>query len=253
MKYIIIEDETIAAQRLKNLITQIRPDFKHVITLDSVESAVISLTALKADLFFIDVQLADGISFEIFDQVKIEGPIIFTTAYDNYAIQAFKQNSVDYLLKPIDPSELEGAIEKFEKLAVKSSEAAEEEEATYTQLIKSLQPSGKERFIVKVGDHLKNILCADIQAFYSKDKMSYLLTKEGKKYPVDYSLDRIDELVSPVDFFRISRKYIINLAHVGDIVSYTNSRLEIGLKYFDEEQVIVARERVADFKTWMDR
>ncbi|MFT6941404.1 MAG: two-component system response regulator LytT, partial [Cyclobacteriaceae bacterium] len=95
MKYIIIEDETIAAQRLKNLITQIRPDFKHVITLDSVESAVISLTALKADLFFMDVQLADGISFEIFDQVKIEGPIIFTTAYDNYAIQAFKQNSFD--------------------------------------------------------------------------------------------------------------------------------------------------------------
>jgi DNA-binding LytR/AlgR family response regulator len=251
MKYIIIEDEKIAAERIKKLVSQIRPDFKHVLTLDSVETAVISLTALKADLYFMDVQLADGLSFEIFDQVGIENPIIFTTAYDQYAIQAFKQNSIDYLLKPIDEEELVAAIEKFEKL--RHQPAQEEESSNYTGLMQSLQPTGKERFIVKVGDHLKNILTADIQAFYSQDKATYLLTKEGKKFPIDYTLEKIEQLISQTDFFRISRKFIVSIHFIHDIVAYTNSRLEVRLNHFDEEAIIVARERVQEFKTWLDR
>jgi DNA-binding LytR/AlgR family response regulator len=250
MKYIIIEDEKIAAERIKKLVTALRPDFKHVITLDSVETAVISLTALKADLYFMDIQLADGLSFEIFDQVSIENPIIFTTAYDQYAIQAFKQNSVDYLLKPIDEEELEAAIRKFEKYKQSNSE---KEVESYTELIKSVQPSGKERFIVKVGDHLKNILSADIQAFYSQDKTTYLLTSDGKKYPIDYSLEKIEQLVSSTDFFKISRKFIVSIHYLQDIVAYTNSRLEVRLNHYDEDQIIVARERVQEFKAWLDR
>ena len=254
IKYIIIEDEKIAAERIKRLVSELRPQYKHLISLDSVESAIISLTALKADLYFMDVQLADGISFEIFDQVAIEKPIIFTTAYDHYAIQAFKQNSVDYLLKPIDEEELLAAIEKFEKYQYdKSNDEQPVNDPAYSQLISSMHPSGKERFIVKVGDHLKNILTSDIQLFYSQDKMTYLFTKDGHHYPIDYALDRIDELISHKDFFRISRKFIVNIQYIHDIVSYTNSRLEIRLNHYAGEQIIVARERVAEFKSWLDR
>ena len=250
MKYIIIEDEKIAAERIKKLVSLIRPEYKHVITLDSIETAVISLTALKADLYFMDVQLADGLSFEIFDQVNIENPIIFTTAYDQYAIQAFKQNSVDYLLKPIDDEELTAAIGKFEKYKL----TPEPEDAqNYTGLIKSIHPTGKERFIVKVGDHLKNILTADIQAFYSHDKTTYLLTQSGQKFPIDYSLEKIEQLLSPTDFYKISRKFIVSIHYIHDIVAYTNSRLEVKLNHFDQEQIIVAREKVQEFKSWLDR
>lgn len=250
MKYIIIEDEKIAAERMKRLISEIKPNYKHLITLDSVETAVISLTALKADLYFMDIQLADGLSFEIFDQVQIESPIIFTTAYDQYAIQAFKQNSVDYLLKPIDEDELTASIEKFEKY---NQDRTKEEPEHYTELIKSIQPTGKERFIVKVGDHLKNILTADIQAFYSQDKTTYLLTKTGQKFPIDYSLERIEQLLSTVDFYKISRKFIVSIHYINDIIAYTNSRLEVKIAHYDEDQIIVARERVQGFKSWLDR
>ncbi|MFZ9045992.1 MAG: LytR/AlgR family response regulator transcription factor [Cyclobacteriaceae bacterium] len=250
MKYIILEDEKIAAERLNRLITHIRPNYKHVETLDSVETAVISLTTLNADLYFMDIQLADGLSFEIFDQISIDKPIIFTTAYDRYALQAFKQNSMDYLLKPIDEEELAAAIEKFEKL---KRSLKNENSEDYGDLIKAIQPTGKKRFIVKVGDHLKSIRSSDIQAFYSHDKATYLLTTEGKKYLIDYSLEKVEQLLSKSDFYKISRKFIVNIHFIHDIVAYTNSRLEVKLNHFNEEQIIVARERVQEFKNWLDR
>lgn len=247
MKYIILEDEKIAANRLKELISKVRPDYKYMVTLDSVESAVISLPELKADVVFMDIQLADGLSFDIFDQIKLDVPIIFTTAYDQYAIKAFKANSIDYLLKPVDPEELLAAIEKFEKQNPRNGRLQPE------ALMKSLQPRGKERFVVKVGEHLKTVETADLQLIYSQDKGTYLFTNEGRKFLVDYSLDKVEELLDSSQFFRISRKFLINLNYIRDIIAFTNSRLEIRIDHFKEDQIIVARERVNDFKEWLDR
>ncbi|GAB4248927.1 MAG: LytTR family DNA-binding domain-containing protein [Ekhidna sp.] len=251
MKYILIEDEQLAAKRLRSLIESIRPEYEYVAKFDSIESATISLPALKYDLLFMDIQLADGNSFDIFDQIKLETPVIFTTAYDEFALKAFKQNSVDYLLKPIDENELRSAIEKFEKNH--KDEADQSPERNMEALIHSFQPSGKERFVVKVGDHLKTVESSDIQLIYSQDKGTYLFTSQGKRFLVDYSLDKVEQLMSNRDFFRISRKFIANINHIKDIISFTNSRLEIVFNHFDEEQVIVARERVNAFKSWLDR
>ena len=246
MRYLILEDEKIASNRLKEMIANLRPDYHCVLTLDSVESAVISLPALKLDLVFMDIQLADGNSFDIFDQIKFDAPIIYTTAYDEYALKAFKSNSVDYLLKPIDPVELAGAIAKFEKHSVK-------DDKDVTQLMQSLKPEGKERFVVKVGEHLKSVLTKNVQLIYSQDKGTYLFTDDGKRFLVDYTMDRVEEMLSPKEFFRISRKFLVHIDYIKDIVSFTNSRLEIMIDGFTDDQVIVARERVSDFKVWLDR
>lgn len=252
MKYIIIEDEQLAAKRLRQLIEEIRPDYQFVSKFDSVEGATISLPALKYDLLFMDIQLADGNSFDIFDQITVKAPIIFTTAYDEYALKAFKSNSVDYLLKPIDASELKAAIEKFENNH-KPANQLTTQSPDLNELLKSLQPKGKERFVVKVGEHLKTIETKDVQLIFSQDKATYIFTKEGRRYLIDYSVDRVKELLSPDMFFQISRKFIINLHFIKDIIAFTNSRLEIVVEHFEEEQVIVARERVGDFKEWLDR
>ena len=255
MKYIIIEDEQLAAKRLRSLIEELRPEYEFGAKFDSVEAATISLPALSYDLLFMDIQLADGISFDIFDQIHVDKPIIFTTAYDEFALKAFKTNSVDYLLKPIDHNELKTAIEKFER-SNGASEKKEEvgvESSQLEKLIQTLNPSGKERFVVKVGDHLKTIETKDIQMVYSQDKGTYLFSKEGKRFLVDYTLDKIEDLLNPSSFFRISRKYILNIDFIKDIVAYTNSRLEVMVDHFDDDQIIVARERVNDFKSWLDR
>ncbi len=246
MRYLILEDEKMAASRLKDLIADLRPDYQCVVTLDSVESAVISLPALKLDLVFMDIQLADGNSFDIFDQIKFDVPIIYTTAYDEFALKAFKSNSVDYLLKPLDPVELAGAISKFEKNSLK-------DDKDVTQLIQALRPEGKERFIVKVGDRLKPVLTKDIQLIYSRDKGTYLFTKDAKRFLVDYSMDKVEEMLSSEVFFRISRKYLVHIDDIQDMISFTNSRLELKVQGYREEQIIVARERVQEFKRWLDR
>lgn len=253
MKYIIIEDEQLAAKRIRSIIEEIRPDYEYMAKFDSVEASTISLPALKYDLLFMDIQLADGNSFDIFDQISVKAPIIFTTAYDEYAVQAFKTNSIDYLLKPIDKKELAVAIEKFESLYSQEQDNLSEANPGIDQLIKTLQPEGKERFVVKVGEHLKTIDTKDVQLIYSQDKGTYLFTKEGKRFLIDYTLDRVINLMDPKAFFRISRKYIVNANFIKDIIAFTNSRLEIIIEHYEEDQVIVAREKVHDFKEWLDR
>ena len=251
MKYIIIEDEQLAAKRLREIIESFRPDYEFVAKFDSIESAVISLPVLKFDLLFMDIQLADGNSFDIFDQTNISAPIIFTTAYDEYALKAFKHNSIDYLLKPIDPKELQNAILKFEKSSTEKT--GESGSQNIDQLVKSLHPNGKERFVVKVGDHLKAVETKEVQLVYSQDKATYLFTTSGKRYLIDYSLDRTEELLNRNTFYRISRKFIVNLHFIKDMIAFTNSRLEIVIEGFEDEQIIVARERVSEFKSWLDR
>lgn len=254
MRYILIEDEQLAAKRLRTLIDELRPDYEFVAKFDSVESATISLPALSYDVLFMDIQLADGISFDIFDQIHIEKPIIFTTAYDEFALKAFKTNSIDYLLKPIDLNELKRAIEKFErhvKEPVKTS--AIDDTSQVQKLMQALQPSGKERFVVKVGEHLKTVETEHIQLIYSQDKGTYLFTEEGKRFLIDYTLDKVETLMNPSNFYRISRKYILNLNYIKDIIAFTNSRLEVVIEGFEDDQIIVARERVNDFKAWLDK
>ncbi|MEQ6168866.1 LytTR family DNA-binding domain-containing protein [Ekhidna sp. MALMAid0563] len=252
MRYIIIEDEQLAAKRLRSLIESIRSDYEFVAKFDSVESASISLPALSYDLLFMDIQLADGLSFDIFDQIQIQKPIIFTTAYDEFALKAFKTNSVDYLLKPIAGEELANAIKKFEQNFDKQKPAPVVD-TDLEKLMKALQPSGKERFVVKVGEHLKTVETPDVQLIYSQDKGTYLFTKAGKRFLVDYTLDKVEEMVNTDQFFRISRKFIVNINYIKDIIAFTNSRLEIVIDHFEEDQIIVARERVGDFKSWLDR
>lgn len=252
MKYIILEDEKLAANRLKKLVSEVRPDYTCMLTIDSIDGAVVSLPALKPSLLFMDIQLADGLSFDIFDQIRLDAPVIFTTAYDEYALRAFKQNSIDYLLKPIDPEELKSALDKFEKLKVQKVKV-KPEQSRMNSLVKALNSNGKERFIVKVGDHLRTVLTSDVQLVYSHEKSTYLFTKDHRKYIIDYTLDHVEELLNALAFFRVSRKHLVNIEYIKDIVAFTNSRLEIKIDGYAETQVIVARDRVHDFKAWLDR
>ncbi len=249
MKYILIEDELLAAKRLRDLIQKLRPEYTFVSKFDTVEGASIGLQALNYDVIFMDIQLGDGNSFDIFDQIRLTKPVIFTTAYDEYALKAFKINSIDYLLKPIDEGELRNALEKLEQRNAQSPG----QDLILNQLMKSLQPRGKERFVVRIGDHLHTVQTSDIQLIYSQDKGTYLYTQGGKKYLVDYTLDTVEDLLDKSEFFRISRKFLVNQNFISDMIAFSNSRLEIKVKGEIGEQIIVARERVQDFKTWYDR
>ena len=252
MKVLIVEDESMAAKRLTNLLLKLEPDIEILDQLDSVKTAVKWLSNNQADLLFFDIQLADGLSFEILNQVNIQTPIIFTTAFDEYAIKAFKVNSIDYLLKPIDPVELKHALEKFHQ-NFKQPETQQPNMAMLEQAMKMLTKQYKERFVVKIGEHIHTIPVSDTAYFFSQDKATFLVTEEKKRYIIDYTLEEVEGLIDPQDFFRINRKYLVSMRAVKDIVSYPNSRLRIILHQSDEMDAIVSRERVQDFKKWLDR
>ncbi len=202
------------------------------------------------DLIFLDIQLSDGLSFEIFEHVKTDSAIIFTTAYDEYALRAFKLNSVDYLLKPIDEEELESAIRKFRNNQHPS------ENINVNELRSLLNIPGarnyKTRFTAQVGQHLKLVDISEIGCFYSENKTTYIHCHSGRNYPVEVSLEQLEDELDPEKFFRINRKCILNINDIRDIISYTNSRLEVKLNNFVEFPLIVSRERVKDFKNWLN-
>jgi DNA-binding LytR/AlgR family response regulator len=251
-KVLIIEDEKPAAGWLLELIRKFDPQISILAVIDSVSSATEWFGHNPSpDLVFMDIQLADGLSFEIFERVKVPCPVIFTTAYEEYAVKAFKVNSVDYLLKPIAYDELEAAFKKFGK-QVKKEEAQPLTIELLNKVKEMLRKQYKTRFVIKVGEHLKSIPVEDILFFYSLEKATYLCTSDFKNYIVDYSLDRISEMVDEQRFFRINRKYILSNQTIADIVFYSNSRLKIKLKKLGEESIIVSRDKVASFKEWLD-
>lgn len=251
-KVLIIEDEKPAADWLKQLIRKHDPQISVLAILDSVNGAVDWFQQNQVpDLVFMDIQLADGLSFEIFERVKVQCPVIFTTAYEEYAIKAFKVNSLDYLLKPIAYNELEAAFQKFGE-RVQSLQAPTVTIDLLNKVKEMLRKQYKTRFVIKVGEHLKSITVEDILFFYSLEKATFLCTVDFKTYLVDYSLDRISEMVDERRFFRINRKYIISNQSIADIIFYSNSRLKIKLKKKDEESIIVSRDKVAAFKEWLD-
>lgn len=249
MTILLIEDERPAANRLSKLVKEILPDALIFEYLDSITSAVSWLEShASPDLIFCDIQLADGLSFEIFDRVKVSSPIIFTTAFDQYAIKAFKLNSVDYLLKPIDPKELSQAIDKFKGLKVRSS-------IDLSQLKEMLQPQHKEyksRFMVKIGEKILSVLTEEATFFMSEERLTFLQTYEGKRYILDYTLDQLEEMLDPKKFFRLNRKYIASFEAISEIHTYSNSRLKIKLKDCPDNDILVSREKVGALKEWLD-
>ena len=249
MKVLIIEDEKPASQKIMRLLREINSDIEIIDVLKSVEKSVNwFLKNPKPDLIFMDIQLEDGICFEIFESSQIRTPIIFTTAYDEYTLRAFKVNSIDYLLKPIDSDELKNAIDKFKAYYEKTEYTGIE------SIINQLQPKTKERFLIKIGEHYKSIQTSMINCFYIKERCNFIHVNKGKNYPIDYSLDRIEQLINSKSFFRINRNFIINFSAIQDIIAYSSNRLKIILNdWTEKKEIIVSRERVSDFKEWMDR
>lgn len=253
MNVLIIEDEIQAARRLENLINELLPQAIISGRTDSVKSAVKWFNNNPhPDLIFMDIQLGDGLSFEIFEMTAISAPVIFTTAYDEYALKAFKVNSIDYILKPVDKDELRGALEKFNTLKL-TNVGKVDFSNSITQVMELLTKKYKERFVIKVGEHLRTVEVKDILYFFSSDKATFCSTREGRSHILDFTLDQLELMVNPVEFFRINRKYLVGTAAIQDIISHTNSRLKLILKDCPDQDIIVSRERVQEFKQWLDR
>ena len=248
IKAVIIEDEKPSARRLQRMLEK-----QGLIVSQMLYSVKESIKWFKEnphpELIFLDIQLSDGLSFEIFEHVEIKSAIIFTTAYDEYALKAFKLNSIDYLLKPIDEEELIVAIEKHKA-------QLHQKPINLGDIHRFLQTGNpdkayKERFSIKVGQHLKVFTTDEIACFYSENKGTYLNTTTNRNYLMETTLENLEQELSPEKFFRVNRRFFIHLAAIQDIISYSNSRLKIKLKAYDEQEIIVSRERVRDFKNWL--
>ena len=251
MRAIIIEDERPAARRLTRLLNKLQVDVRA--TLHTVEESIAWFRNNSHDgLLFLDIQLSDGLSFEIFEDINIDNPIIFTTAYDEYALQAFKLNSIDYLLKPIDEEELSRAILKYRSLNAEDRKLQIAFEDIKKLLVNPVEREYKKRFTARVGQHIKILPAPEIECFFSENKGTYAATADGRNYLLDTTLEQLEEELTPEKFFRVSRKFYVNLDHIQDIISYTNSRLKIKLKHFKDHEIIVSRERVRDFKLWLE-
>ncbi|WP_395077953.1 LytR/AlgR family response regulator transcription factor [Flavobacterium sp.] len=251
MTTIIIEDEKPAARLLQRKLEKI--DVKVDIMLHSVEESIAWFSTNKhPDLIFLDIQLSDGLSFEIFEKVAIKSAIIFTTAYDEYALRAFKLNSIDYLLKPIDEDDLEIAVSKFKTNLPKYETALQLDfEQIKMMLQNPFEKNFKTRFTVKIGQQLKVILTEEIECFFSENKGTYIHTFDNRNYLIDSTLEILEQDLDSKNFFRISRKFIIPLKSIKEIVMYSNSRLKVILPTYKEDEVIVSREKVQEFKNWI--
>jgi DNA-binding LytR/AlgR family response regulator len=249
MNIIIIEDEKPAARLLQRKVEKLGLQVNTM--LHSVEESITWFqNNAHPDLIFLDIQLSDGLSFEIFEKIDIKSAVIFTTAYDEYALRAFKLNSIDYLLKPIDEDELEVAINKF-KVRTQTQNFSLDFEAIKRMLVNPVEKEYKKRFSVKIGQQLKVISIDEVECFYSENKGTYIHTLDNRDYLIDATLEVLETEINPKDFYRVSRKFIVPLKAVKEIQVYSNSRLKIILPTYKDDEVIVARERVSDFKEWI--
>ncbi|MEL6918218.1 MAG: LytTR family DNA-binding domain-containing protein [Bacteroidota bacterium] len=251
MKAVIVEDESIASRRLAHLIQELAPEISIVGQITSVENGLQWFGANPLpDLIFLDIQLNDGYGFDILDQIENHPPIIFTTAYNEYAIRGFKYNGLDYLLKPIDKKDLDNALHKFRKTANSNTNLLEN--GSFEQIKKLFNKEYKHRFMVKIGNQFNTFNVDDIAFFKSDEGLIFLHTHTGQRYPVEYTVDQLEEILDPVQFFRINRKYMVSVKAVEEIHSYFNSRLLLKLVPTQDDQVIVSRERTTNFKRWLD-
>lgn len=250
MKILIIEDENAAARRLEKLLAETAPEAVVLQRLDSVETSVLWLqNNPQPDLILLDIHLADGSSFEIFDHTTVTCPIIFTTAYDEFALQAFKVNAVDYLLKPIKTNELAAALDKYKRVF---KAATQDYSALLDTLRKQTGPNYLRRMLIRFGNSIKLVDMADAAYFYTKDKITFLVSRSsGKRFPVDYPLDKLEGMLDPGVFFRINRQFIINVAAIKEMHPYSKSRVKVELDPSTDLETIVSTERSAEFKKWL--
>jgi len=250
MNVIIIEDESIAADKLEHMLKEVDPSIKVMAKTGSIIDSVKWLFRNTADLIFLDIQLSDGISFSIFEQVTINTPVIFTTAYDQYAIKAFQVNSIAYLLKPIRKTDLAESLKKLR--TVKSAFSID-----FDMLLANIQgrePDYKKRFLIQTGEKIRKIEVSEIAYFYVLGKGVYLRTFKGNNYAVEYTLDKLETILNPSAFFRINRKYFVNMDSIANMVAYSRGRVKLELKPHadDELDTVVSIDRSADFRKWLN-
>ncbi len=251
MDVVIIEDEMLVAERLQSLIKNYDASINIVAMLESIEEAVQWLQAKPhPDLLFVDIHLSDGHSFEIFKKINLLKPVIFTTAYDSYALDAFRLFSIDYILKPVSAETLGAAINKYKSITGIAA-------ANYSLLSDAVKENFstryKNRFLAKVGQRSFFLQADEIAYFFADNKIVYLVDKEGNRFIINFTLEKLEPLLDPVDFFRINRKIIVHSKAIEQVKPYFNNRLKLSLKGIKaDEEIIISRERVADFKEWAD-
>lgn len=260
MKVLIVEDEELAVKKLRRTLASVDDGAEVVGEADSIRAAVDWLQNRDApDLILMDIELADGQSFEIFRQVQVQSPVIFITSYDEYALKAFKVNSVDYLLKPVQKEDLQQAIEKYKKLkAAYAGNTPTHPPLNVDALVQQLQAKlndreYRKRFLVKLGQKLVSVTVEDIAYFFSDGRLNFFRTNDNKKFVVDYTMDELATMLDPQRFFRISRSFFISVESVAQIHDYFGNRLMLTLQPASEKDAIVSREKVSDFKTWLGK
>lgn len=255
IRVLIIEDEIPAAEYLQKIITSSDFDIQIEGILNSVKAATRWFNnSIHPDLVFMDIQLSDGLSFDIFNYTKINCPVIFTTAYEEYAIQAFKVNSIDYLLKPVSIEALSYAVRKFLSQANQKTPFPQEQlNFQVDQVMNLLTKKFKTRFVVNAGMHIKSIDVESISCFYSLEKTTYLQDFSGKSYDLSYSLEQLEELIDPEIFFRINRKYLVNRNAIVDIISFSPNKLKIKMKQLTDDDIFISRGRLKDFRAWLEK
>jgi two-component system, LytTR family, response regulator LytT len=252
MKILIVEDEDLAVKKLQKTLQAVDPAANVVGVADSIKATVSWLQANPApDLILMDIELADGQSFEVFQLVEVKSPVIFTTSYDEYALRAFKVNSVDYLLKPVQKDELEAALNKYRKLKGNADISMDN---LVKELQQKLQPKEyRKRFLVKHGQKLVSIDVDEIGYFYSDGRLNFFKTNDNRKFVVDYTMDELADMLDPEKYFRISRSFYVSVNSIEKIDDYFGNRLILGLKPAVDKEALVSREKVTDFKKWMGK
>ena len=254
MNVIIVEDEAPAAEKLERYLRKYDPSIQVAARFDSVASTVHWLKENQAtiDLIFMDIQLVDGLSFQIFQQVEVQKPVIFTTAFNEFALDAFKVNSIDYLLKPITFTDLSGSLKKLETLRQQFHWNKEQTEKVQEALSGIKSREFKNRFMVKLGEHIRSITSDQISLFYADGRDVYLVTTQNRKFIIDYTLESLEDILDPALFYRLNRTFILNINAIKDVLVYSNSRLKITLSQDFDKEIIVSREKVGEFKEWFD-
>lgn len=253
MNVLLIEDEVLAAEKLERLLNKYDPNIRIVERFDSITESSIWLgnPDNKVDLIFLDIHLVDGLSFEIFERVHVKIPIIFTTAYNEYALNAFKLNSIDYLLKPVTFDALYTALKKFESMKESFSNAAASRSFDdLSAVISNMQKNYKTRFMVKIGEKLRSFKAEDIGLFYAEGRDVFILLEGGSRYIIDYKMEELQDLLDPKQFYRISRSFIVNINAINDVIVHSNSRLKVVLAEEVDRELIVSRDKVHSFKDW---
>ncbi|MFK8060168.1 MAG: LytR/AlgR family response regulator transcription factor [Polaribacter sp.] len=248
MNIIIIEDEQLAAEKLERYLLKYNSEIKILSVLASISEAVIWFqNNQNYDIVFMDIQLTDGLSFEIFNRTKIQKPVIFTTAFDEYAVDAFKVNSIDYVLKPITFTDISKAMNKLKSMqTIFNAETF----VNVANIVK--QKKIKDRFLVRLGNHIHSIKSEEIALFYAEGRTVYLVTKEHKKFIIDFKLEDLNKVLNSTLFFRVNRSFIINITAIRDTIVYSNSRLKITPSIKVDKEIIVSREKIPQFKTWLE-